>query len=72
MSDSLLDAHREEIKDWIKKRYGTVSVSQQALFIASVRVMGGTAVGCGTSETEAMRNLFTDLSTVPWGERADK
>lgn len=72
MNDSILDTHREEIKDWIKKRYGTVSVSQQALFIASVQVMGGTAVGCGASETEAMKNLFTDLSTVPWEERAMK
>lgn len=50
-----------EAKEWIEKRYGPSKTEQRVVYIATVPVMNGVAIGLGTSEDDAYYDLLRDL-----------
>ena len=51
-----------ETYEWIVKRYGKVTEGSMKVFIAAVPVMGGIAMGQGTTKEAAVESLYADLT----------
>jgi hypothetical protein len=62
---------KQEVTAWIIQHYGHLSVDSKPLYIASVPVMGGVAVGTGFTEQDSYLNLYKDLTSRDWPETND-
>lgn len=50
-------------KEWIERRYGPPKLDVRQVYIATVPVMGGIAIGLGSNEADAYMQLIRDLRT---------